>query len=114
MTTKKLSIKEWGDKPAPPPGPHPTGLRVLTKEEIARKRVKRKSGELKEDPGPELLPADSDRKRERIYLTLDPNAIAIARRIGNGVASRGVDRALFHFTECKTKRVKANANDARS
>lgn len=108
----KRDVRTYGKMRARPPGPHPSGLRVLTKEEIANKRAKRKSGELKDDPGPELLPADSQRARQRIYVTLNPDSIAIARRIGNGVASRGIDLALFHFNDCRTKRVKAHGKAA--
>lgn len=54
------------------------------------------------------MKATDDRRRERIYVTLHPDARAIAQRIGNGVASRGIDRALFHFNKCKSKRRKEN------
>lgn len=56
-----------------------------------------------------LPPADSNRSRVRTYVTMDPDARRIAKRIGNGVISRGIDRALFHFADCrKVKRVKRN------
>lgn len=50
-----------------------------------------------------LLAVDHARKRKRTYITMDPEAISIARKIGNGVISRGVDRALFHFADCRKK-----------
>lgn len=71
--------------------------REFTKTEIEERRVKRKTGELKDDPVPELLPADSNRMRQRIYVTLHPDAVGIARKLGNGVVSRGIDRALFNY-----------------
>lgn len=52
-------------------------------------------------------------KRQRIYVTLNPDAIAIARKLGNGVVSRGIDRALFAFKPQRgrpvTKEVKSHA-----
>ena len=42
---------------------------------------------------------NAPRTRTRINLTLDPDALEIARQVGKGNASRGIDRALFAFKE---------------
>lgn len=76
-------------------------VREFSKEEWFERVEKRRRGELSEpEPAKPLAPVDSNRKRVRTYVTMDPQARAIAKRIGNGVVSRGIDRALFHFDEC--------------
>jgi hypothetical protein len=75
-------------------------VREFTPSEFQERVKKRRRGELAEPPKATLLAADANRKRLRTYVTMDPNAKAIAKRIGNGVVSRGIDRALFHFDEC--------------
>ena len=39
------------------------------------------------------------RKRRKAYVTLDPLAHAIAKKLGNGNVSRGIDTALFAYQE---------------
>jgi hypothetical protein len=78
-------------------------IREFSKAEWQARRERRARGELPEPPVIKIAPADSNRKRIRTYVTLDPNAKAIAKRIGNGVVSRGIDRALFHFVDCAKK-----------
>ena len=76
----------------------------VTPEVLARLGVK-----VKEKPNPtteeEMETArhemrEHTRRRKRINITLDPRALSIARRIGNGNASRGIDLAIFHFDMC--------------
>lgn len=81
-------------------------VRQFSKEEFLSRVEKRKRGELKEPSAKKLAPVDSNRKRVRTYVTMDPQAKAIAKRIGNNVISRGIDRALFHFDECTHTRGK--------
>lgn len=99
---KKIDVRELDDEPVPPPI-KPKGLREFRGKEWADRREKRRQGELK-DPPVELLTADSNRARQRIYVTLHPDAVTIARRLGNGVVSRGIDRALFEFKSTKRRK----------
>lgn len=46
-----------------------------------------------------LLPDDHFRKRKRVNTTLSTKARAIAKKIGNGNVSQGIERALLHFHE---------------
>lgn len=43
---------------------------------------------------------EKPRNRTRVYVTLDPDALRIAKRIGSNIISRGIDRALFHYADC--------------
>jgi hypothetical protein len=47
-----------------------------------------------------LLPDDYFRKRKRANVTLSSSARATAKKLGNGVMSRGIERALLHYQEC--------------
>jgi hypothetical protein len=51
-----------------------------------------------------LPPADHFRKRKRINLTLDPLAAAIAKKLGDGNMSRGLDRAVFFYRDTMEER----------
>jgi hypothetical protein len=76
-------------------------IREFSKAEFQDRVEKRRKGQLDEPPPATLATVDSNRKRIRTYVTMDPTAKAIAKKIGNGVISRGIDRALFHFGECE-------------
>lgn len=89
-----------------------TKIRQFSKDEIEERRAKRKAGELPDEIAPELLPAYSNRARQRIYVTLHPDAVTIARRIGNGVVSRGIDVALFAFKPTKGRKKHAKETEA--
>jgi hypothetical protein len=80
----------------------PVKPREFSKAEWQQRRERRARGELPEPPESKepLAPVDSNRKRVRTYVTMDPQARVIAKKIGNGVVSRGIDRALFHFADC--------------
>lgn len=82
-------------------------VREFSKAEFQDRIAKRRSGQLAEPPPTKLAPVDSNRKRIRTYVTMDPQAKAIAKKIGNGIVSRGIDRALFHFDECSQSRRRA-------
>lgn len=47
-----------------------------------------------------LLPEDHYRKRKRQTITMDPKARAIAKKIGDGNISRGIEHALLHWFDC--------------
>lgn len=81
------ALREMGGKPN---APRTRSGKPITEEEMEKAR---------KDP----IKASEPRTRERIYVTLDPDARRIARKIGNGVVSRGIDRALFHFDECELR-----------
>lgn len=52
----------------------------------------------------ELLPDDAYRKRKRKNVTLSARAIAIAKRIDHGNVSRGIERALFYWSDMHGKK----------
>lgn len=68
-------------------------------EEAQQARAGRKKRGVKETPA-HLLPDDHYRKRKRANITLGADARAIAKKIGNGVISRGCERALLHWHDC--------------
>lgn len=41
------------------------------------------------------------RSRRVTSVTLDPEVFEIAKRLGNGNVSRGLDRAIFHYVDCR-------------
>lgn len=47
-----------------------------------------------------LLPEDHYRSRKRYTITLPPDARALAKKIGDGNVSGGIERALRHFQDC--------------
>jgi hypothetical protein len=51
-----------------------------------------------------LPPADHYRARKRINLTLDAQAVHIAKKLGDGNVSRGVDRAIFFYRDTMEER----------
>lgn len=84
-------------KPVQPVQPLP-GLKVYSSyEELKAARAQRGA---KEPPAAHLLSDDHFRKRKRVNCTLGPQAIALAKKLGNGVASRGVEFALLHYIDC--------------
>lgn len=82
--------------------------REFTKEEsAARRRQRERTGyvrETAEAAAVQLAPMDSNRKRTRMCVTLDPLSRAHAKKIGKGNISRGIDKAIFAYVE--SKRVK--------
>jgi len=51
-----------------------------------------------------LPPADYYRARKRINLTLDAQAVHIAKKLGDSNVSRGVDRALFYYRDSQQEK----------
>lgn len=68
-------------------------------EEMQAARAARKRRGVVEKPA-HLLPDDHFRKRKRANITLDPTALAIAKKLAGGNISRGIERALFHYHDC--------------
>lgn len=68
-------------------------------EEVAAAREARAKRGVVEAPV-HLLPDDHFRRRKRKNVTLDPTAIAIAKKLAGGNISRGIERALYHFQDC--------------
>lgn len=68
-------------------------------EEMREARAQRTKRGVVEKPA-HLLPDDHFRKRKRSNITLDPTALAIAKKLAGGNISRGIERALFHYHDC--------------
>lgn len=68
-------------------------------EEMREAREQRTKRGVVEKPA-HLLPDDHFRKRKRANITLDPTALAIAKKLAGGNISRGIERALFHYHDC--------------
>lgn len=76
-------------------------------DELQRARERRKKAG-KTDTPVYLLPDDHFRTRKRHTITMAKEAHAIAKKIGNGNVSGGIERALLHWLECpRTDRRKA-------
>jgi hypothetical protein len=65
----------------------------------AKEERERSGRKLKEKPA-YLLPDDHFRKRKRVNTTLSTDAKAIAKKIGAGNISRGIEAALLHWFDC--------------
>lgn len=61
--------------------------RPITEEEMQRAR---------DSPA---LPSSERRLRRKAYVTLDPLAHQIAKKLGKGIVSHGIDKALFAYQE---------------
>ncbi len=99
----KTDIRKLPDKGG---GPDPEVIARLKREgklkqydSLEQAREARQKRSAKETPA-HLLPDDHFRKRKRSNMTLSSEARAIAKKIGNGVVSRGVEAALLHWKDC--------------
>jgi hypothetical protein len=112
MAARKTDIRKLPEKGGS--GPNPALIEQLkregklkvysTPEEMQRAREERKQRGVVETPV-YLLPDDHFRKRKRCNVTLSKEARTIAKRIGGGVVSRGIERALLHWGDCpRTKK----------
>ncbi len=79
-------------------------VRVFTKDEWTARMEKRRKGELPEPPPADLAPIDAPRKRMRFCITVPRGIMTIARRAGDGNASKGIEKALLHWQDCPRKR----------
>lgn len=104
--------KNVSKTPAPPAG-EPEFIRALRREgklrefksmdEARAAREARKKRGIEETPA-HLLPDDYFRKRKRVNTTLSTKARAIAKKIGAGNVSQGIERALLHYHANPPKR----------
>jgi hypothetical protein len=68
-------------------------------DEMQRARDARKKRGVQETPA-HLLPEDHYRRRKRQTITMSSETRALAKKIGNGNISGGIERALLHWHDC--------------
>lgn len=84
--------------------------REYTREELeARRKERIRTGyarEKAEAAAVQLAPMDSNRKRVRMCVTLDPLVRLHAKKVGDGNISRGIDKAVLAYVAARKVRRK--------